>query len=304
MQEKIFDLLLENDDITWKTLLYDLVKSEQMNPWEIDIAILAQKFIVVIKEMKEHDLKISGKMLLAAAILLKMKSSHLIDHDIAQLDILISETEDEMDENELFDEGEEIDLELLQKRKQKYKLIPKNPQPRSRKVSIHDLVDALQRAMSSKKRVLQKYDPVKFSMPNRNVDIMDVIRELYNKIVYYSKKNSEEKNKEELTFSKMLPPRAGKLEKVYTFIPMLHLENQKKIKTKQEEPFEEIYIKLSNPEQKEKIQDIKEYEEPKKIRKKKSESIKSKDKKSNDKTIKENKKGDKKSKEINKDKNK
>ncbi|MBT3298566.1 segregation/condensation protein A [archaeon] len=279
MQEKIFDLLLENDDITWKSLLYDLVKTEQMNPWNINLSLLAQRFIVVIKEMKEHDLKISGKMLLAAAILLKMKSSHLIDHDIAQLDLLISETEDEMDEDEGFSEDEDIDFELLHKKKQKYKLIPRNPQPRSRKVSIHDLVDALQRAMSTKKKVLQKYDPVKFNMPDRDIDIMDVIRELYNKIVYYSKKQSEEKKKPELTFSKMLPPRAGKIEKVYTFIPMLHLENQKKIKTRQDQQFEEIYIKLNNLKKKEKIQQIEEYEEPKKVRKKKSGSEKNKDKK-------------------------
>lgn len=293
MQEKIFDLLLENDDITWKTLLYDLVKSEHMNPWEIDISILAQKFVSVIKEMQEHDLKISGKMLLAAAILLKMKSSHLIDHDIAQLDLLISETEEEMDEDDFGEE--EIDYELLEKRKQKYKLIPRNPQPRSRKVSIHDLVDALQRAMSSKKKVLKKYDPVKFSMPDRKIDIMDVIRELYNKIIYYSKKQAEEKVHEELTFTKMLPPRAGRLEKVYTFIPMLHLENQKKIKTRQEIPFEEIYIKLSNPDKKEKLVEIKEYEEPKKVRKKKSELKDKKGKNKKDKSKKEAKHKDNKS---------
>jgi len=239
MQDKIFDLLLEQDDVTWKTLLYDLVKSEEMNPWHIDISLLSQRFIDVIKKMQEHDLKISGKMLLAAAILLKLKSSHLIDHDIAQLDELINSTEEEIsEESEDYEEDE-----LLARKKaqaEQYSLIPRNPQPRSRKVSIHDLVDALQRAMETKKRVLQKYKPVKFAMPERKMDIMEVIRELHNKITYYSKKEKQK----ELTFTKLLPPRAGKMEKVFTFVPMLHLENQKKINTRQEEQFGEIYVKL------------------------------------------------------------
>ncbi|MBU1111673.1 MAG: ScpA family protein [archaeon] len=242
MQDKIFDILLQNDDITWKTLIYDLVKSEEMDPWDIDVTLLSQRFITVIKEMQENDLKISGKMLLAAAILLKMKSAHLIDHDIALLDQLINETEEE-----IMDEVEDWMDESGQNKpneQQKYKLIPRNPQPRDRKVSIHDLVDALQKAMESKRKILQKYKPVKFSMPDRKFDIMEIIRELYNKITYYSDK--EEGKAKELTFTKLLPPRPGRLEKVYTFIPMLHLDNQRKINTRQEEEFGEIYISLMN----------------------------------------------------------
>ena len=57
---------------------------------------------------------------------------------------------------------------------------------------------------------------------------------------YYSNKD----NKETLSFSQLLPPRAGRIEKVYTFIPLLHLENQQKVETTQEKAFEEIYVKL------------------------------------------------------------
>jgi len=249
MQDKIFDILLKNDDITWKTLIYDLVKSEEMDPWDVNVTLLSRRFITVIKEMQENDLKISGKMLLAAAILLKMKSAHLIDHDIALLDQLINETEEE-----IMDEVEDWMDESGQKKsgdQQKYKLIPRHPQPRNRKVSIHDLVDALQKAMASKKKVLHKYKPVKFSMPDRKFDIMEIIRELYNKVTYYSDK--ETGKNQELTFTKLLPPRPGRLEKVYTFIPMLHLDNQRKINTRQEEEFGEIYISLMNNQIKKKI---------------------------------------------------
>ena len=232
MQQQIFDLLLKEEEISWKTILYDLVKTEQMDPWDINISLLAQKYIQVIRQMQEHDLKISGKILLAAAILLKIKSTHLIDNDFSKLDALIHQTEEGIDD-ELGD-GEEGSLR--KRDKETYQLIPRNPQPRNRKVSISDLVDALQRAMQSKKRILAKIKPVKYQMPQRKMDIMDVIRDVYHKLIYYTDK---EKTKE-VMFSKLLPPRAGKEEKVYTFIPLLHLENQHKVIMEQPKAFAEI----------------------------------------------------------------
>ena len=230
-QQQIFDLLLEQEDVSWKQILYDLVKNEEMDPWNIDITLLTHKYIQMIKNMKENNLRISGKVLLAAAFLLKIKSTHLIDHDISNLDKLLSQTEEMIDEEELFSD-------LSGKReKQQFKLIPRNPQPRNRKVSINDLVDALQRAMASKRRILAKQKPIKFEMPKRGVDIVEIIRDIYHKIVYYTDKQQQEK----LSFTHLLPPRAGKREKVYTFIPILHLENEDKIVTQQEKAFDEIW---------------------------------------------------------------
>lgn len=235
MQQKIFDLLLQQEDVTWKTLIYDLVKTEQMDPWDVNITLLTQKYIQVIKEMHEHDLKISGKILLAAAVLLKIKSTHLIEHDFTQFDHLISQNEEEIEE-ELF-EGTQADG--TRKLKDKYQLIPKNPQPRTRKVSVDDLIDALQKALATKKKFLAQQRPIKFTPPKRGFDIMEVIREIYYKIVYF-----DQKEKESLTFSRLLPPNPGRMEKVHTFVPLLHLENQHKVETTQKDHFDEIYIKL------------------------------------------------------------
>jgi len=235
MQQKVFDLLLEQDEVSWRTILQELVKTEQMNPWDVNITLLTQKYIQIIKEMQEHSLRVSGKILLAAAFLLKIKSAHLVDNDITRLDALINQTEEL--EEEFFDE---MDQFHKRRSKDKYPLIPKTPQPRNRKVSIHDLVNALQRAMASKKRVLAKIKPIKFEMPERKMDIMEVIRDVYHKIVYYTKKEKVKK----LSFSKLLPPRAGREEKVYTFIPLLHLENQHKVVMMQSKPFSEIHVSL------------------------------------------------------------
>ena len=235
MQQQIFDMLLNQEEVSWKSLIYELIKTEQMDPWDINITLLTQKYIQVIKAMQEHDLRISGKILLAAAVLLKIKSTHLVDHDISQLDSLINQSDEQMEGEELFEELNSGERKL----KEKYKLIPKNPQPRTRKVSVEDLIQALQKAMVSKRRILEQQRPSKFVPPKRGLDILEVIRELYHKIVYY-----DQKDQKNLTFSKLVPPGAGKREKVHTFIPLLHLENLQKVETSQKQHFDEIYVRL------------------------------------------------------------
>ncbi|MAG72747.1 hypothetical protein CL620_00395 [archaeon] len=236
MQQQIFDLLLNQEEISWKTIIEDLIKTEQMDPWDVNVSLLTKKYITVVKEMQEHDLKVSGKIILAAAILLKIKCSHLLDKDVGRLDAMMNSEETLEDlEDELFEQ-----IEGQTRVKEQYTLIPRNPQPRNRKVSVQDLVNALQRAMASKKRVLDKIRPTKFNMPSRKIDIMEVIKDVYHKIQYYSEKD----NTDDVTFSRLLPPKANRETKVYTFLPLLHLENQEKVCMDQEEAFSEINVKL------------------------------------------------------------
>ena len=128
-QDQVYDLILKEDDISWKTILFDLVKTEQMNPWDINISQMTKKYIETIKKLKELDFRLSGKMLLAAAILLKVKSNKLVGEDIEYLDRLIAQE----DEEELtFEE----DLQPRSEEDIPKNLIPRTPQPRKRKVSI------------------------------------------------------------------------------------------------------------------------------------------------------------------------
>ena len=91
MQERLFEILFDKDEVTWQTMLYDLVRSEEMNPWDIDIAVLAQKFFEMIGTLKEMDFRIPGKIILAAAILLKIKSVQLMGRDLDAFDSLFAE---------------------------------------------------------------------------------------------------------------------------------------------------------------------------------------------------------------------
>ena len=233
--EQILNIIIDQKDITWQTIIYDLINSEQMNPWDVDVSLLTQKYIELVKSLQEHDFRVSGNVLLAAALLLKIKSNKWLTEDIANLDNLFSSAEDEMDEfldgiDEDYQPRENIDAEL----------IPRTPQPRKRKVSIYDLVGALEKALEVKhRRVLRDVPILDVRAPTKKKDISVIIKDIYQKIAFFFQADS----KKRLTFSKLVPSET-KEDKVYTFIPLLHLTNQRKIDIEQYQHFGEIEIMM------------------------------------------------------------
>lgn len=234
MQEKLFEILFDKDEVTWQTIIYELVKSEEMDPWDINVSLLTKKYIDMLKKLKEMDFRLSGKVLLAAAILLKIKSNRLVGEDLEQLDRLFSQEEPE---EELFDENIVFDKPALDGQPT---LIPRTPQPRKRKVSIYDLMGALEKALEVKKRrVMQSIPPTNVQIPVKTKDITQVIRDVYFKIRTFFSKSKKDK----LTFSQLIPSDT-KEDKIYTFVPLLHLTTQRKIDLQQYEHFGEINILL------------------------------------------------------------
>ena len=232
--ERIFQLLYNQDEVTWQSLLHDLVKKEQMNPWDVNISLLTKKYIDTIKKLKELDFRISGKVLLAAAILLKMKSNRLLNEDLSELDRLLTQSEEEL--------IDELDLEEPQRHhEEKHTLIPRTPQPRKRKVSVFDLVKALEKALEVKqRRVMNSIPPMDVKIPKKTKDITQIIREVYTKIRSFFTINKQNR----LTFSQLVPSNT-KEDKIYTFIPLLHLTTQRKVNLSQQEHFGEIEIMLN-----------------------------------------------------------
>jgi segregation and condensation protein A len=233
MQDKLYDMLLQEDEITWQTIIYDLVKSEEMDPWDIDVSLLSKKYLEALKKLKEMNFNISGKVVLASAILLKLKTRRLVEDDLTRFENIINPPE-EID-NELFDE---VDLEHLEENN--IIVIPKTPQPRKRKVSVNDLVSALQKALEvNKRRVFRKLEERRAPevlVPEKAIDITLVISELYTKILSFFKTGGKK-----LTFQEFI--KSDRREDIIaTFVPLLHLDNQRKIDLKQEKHFGEIEI--------------------------------------------------------------
>ena len=238
--ERIMDILLKEDEISWQSLILDLVKKENMSPWDIDVSLLAKKYLEMLKTLKEMNFMISGRVVLAAALLLKLKSYRLIGEDIEELDRLLAGEEDNA-------EGFYDDLE--QDMRHDYgsemvpgSLVPRTPQPRKRKVSIYDLIEALNKAIEVRDRRVMRHERViEVEIPARQVDIGDLITKTLEKIRVMLAAS------ERLTFSQLVPS-GTRHDKVMTLIPLLHLAHvdHGKVELVQKETFGEIEIVLKN----------------------------------------------------------
>ena len=234
-QDQIHDLLF-NREIGWQEIIYDLINTEQLDPWNINIIILTDRYLIKIQELEEADFFVSSKVLLAASLLLRIKSEILLDKYIKSIDeILFGKKDSKKYISERIELDEEIPL-----------LIPKSPMPRFRKVTLKELMESLNKAINTenrriKKEIINKNALIEssFSLPKKKFNIKSKIKELYTRLILHF--NDEKENKK-ITFTEFVGN--SKEEKIISFSPLLHLENQKKVWMEQEKHFDEIYIWL------------------------------------------------------------
>ena len=234
-QEQIHSLLF-GDKLSWQAIIYDLINTEQLDPWDIDISLLSQKYIERVKSLEEADFFVSSKVLLATALLLRMKSEILLYHHIPTLnELLFGKKEDKKYKQEKINLEESIP-----------ELIAKTPLPRFRKVTLDELMQALGKAINTENRRIQKIVIGKqhefeaaVAIPKNRINLKDQIKKVYSRL-----KDIFSQREEKLAFSEI----AGKSdeEKVATFVPLLHLDNQHKVWLEQEKHFEEIWILMKS----------------------------------------------------------
>ena len=237
MQDQIYEMLMNKDEVTWQTLIMDLIKSERMNPWDIDISLLSKRYIDVLRGLKEANFYVSGKMILAAALLLKIKSDKFVNEEISNFDALLYPQEEELD---IFDEAPEPERGY-----EKPQLTIRTPMARKRKVSVDDLMGALKKALEVNQRRLIRREGAKridIAIPEKKIDIGVLIKDVYQRIAAFF-----EGKKEGLTFNKLIPSQS-KEDKILTFIPLLHLAHEERIDLEQEEHFGDISIYIKGQE--------------------------------------------------------
>jgi len=213
---------LEAEDLQPIEMLVNLVISERMNPWDIDIARLTNRFLEEIRKMREINLRISGKTLLAASFLLRLKSESIL------------EKEEPEDGQEYFYENE-VDYRELNEIKP---ITPPVRRRNERKTTLFELIAALQQALSEemiRKNFPSKKNERKLVIKIDEEDIKEKISNIYSMLINLWK------FKEEITFSELIKgkPRAKIVEILFT---LLFLHMQKKIYIYQKELFGEIFI--------------------------------------------------------------
>ncbi len=250
-QEQVHGLLF-GEQLSWKSIIYDLINTEQLDPWDIDLVLLANKYLERIKEMEEANLFISSKVLLAAALFLRIKSEILLDKYLPSLDaILFGEKEEKKYKQERLELDEEIP-----------ELIPRTPLPRFRKVTLQELMIALGKAVKTENRRIQRVISSRqqeietaISLPKRTINIKDKIKEIYSKVKEIF---SEKKNK--IAFSEIVHTHNNG-DKIGAFVPLLHLDYQHKILLEQEKHLDEIWVWLKSHHEKEHSEELKKLKE-------------------------------------------
>ncbi len=235
-QEEIHEILF-NSEIGWQEIIYDLINTEQLDPWDVNITVLTDKYMEKIKELEEADFFISSKVLLAAALLLRIKSEMLLTKYIQSIDDILFGKEEK---KQTIFERIELDEEIPQ-------LVPKSPIPRFKKVTLKELVESLNKAIVTENRRIKKeiinrnaLRESSISLPRgRRISIKDKIKSIYDSL--FSQLKTEEIKK--ISLNDFV--NGSKEEKILSFSPLLHLENQNKVWLEQEAHFDEIHIWLN-----------------------------------------------------------
>jgi segregation and condensation protein A len=226
---------LFNREIDWQEIIYDLINTEQLNPWDIDLIILTERYFQKITEMEERDFFVSSKVLLAASFLLRIKSEILLNKYIKSIDDILFGNKTEL-KKQIF---ERIELE-----DDIPELIPRSPLPRFKKVTLQELLESLNKAIITENRRIKKEIVNKnalressISLPKRKFSIKDKINEITEMLSGHFK--SQEGHKK-ISFTELAGQDREK--RIEHFSPLMHIENQKRIWLEQQNHFEEIYI--------------------------------------------------------------
>lgn len=234
-QEQIHDLLF-NRELGWQEIIYDLINTEQLDPWDIDIILLSDKYLEKIGKLEEADFFVSSKVLLAASLLLRIKSEILLNRYIKSIDEILFGKK----------EQSKYSLERIELEENIPELIPRSPLPRFRKVTLKELMESLNKAIVTENRRIKKeivsrnaIRETGFSLPKRKFSIKDKIIEVYRNLTDFFK---QDRKKNKVSYDEFV--NNDRTEKIFSFLPLLYLEEQKKVWLEQEKPFEDVYIWL------------------------------------------------------------
>lgn len=211
---------------TWKEILLELIDSNRIDPWNIDIVEIANAFLEKVKEMERMDFIIQANVILAAAILLRHKSNYL--GTLRQSEIPEYMPEEEIPLDSAIEDVPQLSLSS--------RIPPK------RQITLDELVEEMERII--------KYDQMETIVKKPRGSIIETVDlELEEEDIEKKMKEVLEKIKQNTDqegwslFSKIIDKKDN-VELVYTLLSVLHLTQSNVIDIKQDELFGEIFIQL------------------------------------------------------------
>ncbi|MBI3190201.1 segregation/condensation protein A [archaeon] len=214
-ENKVIQTIILGSD--WQDVLTTLVGEEGMDPLDVDITKLADFFMLYLQKVEKFDFRVPARFILVAAILLRMKTELLLEE----------EEKKQLRQSENIQPINIDDIPML---------IPPMIRMPTRKVTLEELIGALNKAFEFKERKETKNIRMRHAVEKLiepEVDIELRIKNVYEKIV---KQNT-------IKFSDLVPA-WQRTKIVETLLPVLYLSQRSKIVCDQQEMFEDIIITL------------------------------------------------------------
>ncbi|MEM4196948.1 MAG: segregation/condensation protein A [Candidatus Anstonellaceae archaeon] len=207
---------------SWREMLYDMIYEEEIDPWDIDLEKITSAYIEKIKKIKYLDLHVPANIILAAAILLRIKTSRILEYE---------------QQTTLEDFVDTLSYEQIQAIELKGRIPPKG------RITIEELMRAIDEVMKKvakkqeTKKELEKFLPlIEIKINEFKVD--QEMEKIYEKI----KKMADAYGL--VMFSALLENKTKK-DVIYTLIPLLFLAQKEKITISQKTFFGDIFIRLN-----------------------------------------------------------
>ena len=241
MDEKdIMELI--TSEYSWEQIIYKIIAWEGMDPWNLDLSLLSRSFLLYINKMKELDFKIPAKYVVIAAVLLRMKSDHIeylkmLTQGQEELGMGIEDGDEQAASAMPENASGEINLALASLN------MPSKRQP-TRKIVAAELISALRNALRTDERRSERSARRRGQIVINEENITERIELLYKRIDSLLERLKEE----EIEFSKLVK-KWSREEILSNFVPLVHLDHEKKVHCRQDELFREIYIKKMPPAQ-------------------------------------------------------
>jgi segregation and condensation protein A len=223
-------------------ILVGMAESGEIDPWNIDIVEVTDRFLGELERMKELDLRISGRTLFFASTLLRMKSEYLEEAD--------EEEEIEFEGDALFDDfGFDADStfedfsEPIERLEREIKRRVGRKGKRRRPVTLYELIKELKTAEKMERRRTRRKSPVPELLLEAD-DIVSVAHEEdfqdVTETVYASFERMEEDGKDVTTLHALSRGMGRDVRTVY--LPLLFLMLEGRLMIWQDEFFGDIYV--------------------------------------------------------------
>ncbi|MCD1293694.1 segregation/condensation protein A [Methanocella sp. CWC-04] len=208
-------------------ILLEMARGGEIDPWNINIIDVTDKFLKKLTEMEKLDLRVSARTLLYASILLRMKS-----------DILVNVPPPEpFEEDDPFLDMAEDDYPVLE---------PRLRHVASRPVTLQELIDELKRAVATKD-IPALRQARKVEKPRRKTleEVLGIAHEedIEKSIVEMIKVlDAEYAYRDFVTMSELVKEKTPR-GIIDVYLPLLFLANRKYVTLTQEILFDEIFIR-------------------------------------------------------------